>query len=77
MNCNVVICEEEGAIIIQGFPGDEIFTDAIFGRVALIVEGFSGVEHFTVGYEQNTAIFEDSGVGSVKDAYRLELLTGC
>ena len=52
--------------IFQGFPGDEIFTDAIFGRVALIVEGFSGVEHFTVGYEQNTAIFEDSGVGSVK-----------
>ena len=66
MNFNVVICEEEGAIIIQGFPGDEIFTDAIFGRVALIVEGFSGVKHFTVGYEQNTAIFEDSGVGSVK-----------
>ena len=51
MNCNVVICEEEGAIIIQGFPGDEDFTDAIFRRVALIVEGFSGVEYFTVGNE--------------------------
>ena len=32
--------------------------------------------YFTIGIEQKTAIFEDSGVGSVKDAYRLELLTG-
>ena len=51
VNCNVVTCEEEGAIIIQGFPGDEDYTDAIFGRVAHIVEGFSGVEYFTVGNE--------------------------
>ena len=56
---------EKGAIIVQGFPGDEDFTDAIFGRVAHIVEGFSGVEFFTVGNEQKTAIFEDTGVGSV------------
>ena len=75
-NFNVVTCEEEGAIIIQGLPGDEIFSDDIFGRVACIIEGFSGVEHFTVANEHKTAIFEDSGVGSVKDAYLLELLTG-
>ena len=56
----------EGANIIQGFPGDEDYTDAIFGRVAHILEGFSGVKYFTTGNEQKTAIFEDSGVGSVK-----------
>ena len=49
-NCNVDICEE-GANIVKGFPGDENFTDDIFGRVAYIVEGFSGVEYFTVGNE--------------------------
>ena len=65
-NFNVVTCEEEGAIIIQGLPGDEIFSDDIFGRGANIIEGFSGVENFTVGNEQKTAIFKDSGVGSVK-----------
>ena len=66
-NCNVVICEEEGANIIQGFPGDEDYTDAIFGRVAHIVEGFSGVEYFTVGYEhQDCIIVKDTGVKSVK-----------
>ena len=46
---------EKGANIVKGFPGDEDFTDAIFGRVAHIVEGFSGVEYFTVGYKQKTA----------------------
>ena len=76
MNCNVVICEEEGAIIDQGFPGDEIFSDDIFGRGANIIEGFSGVENFTIGNEQKTATIEDTGVGSVIDAYRFELQTG-
>ena len=42
-NCNVVICEEKGAISFEGIPGDEDYTDAIFGRVAHIVKGFSGV----------------------------------
>ena len=50
VNCNIVICEE-GANIVKGFPGDENFTDDIFGRVAYIVEGFSGVVYFTVGNE--------------------------
>ena len=51
VNCNVVICEEEGANIVKGFPGDEDYTDAIFGRVAYIVECFSGAVYFTVGNE--------------------------
>ena len=65
-NCNVDICEE-GAHIVKGFPGDEDYTDAIFGRVAHIIEGFSGVEYFTLGYEQEDCIIvKDTGVESVK-----------
>ena len=35
----------------EGFPEDEDYTDAYFGRVAHIVEGFSEVGFFTVGNE--------------------------
>ena len=42
-----------------------------------ISEGISGVVIFTVGNEQQDCNhIEDTGVESVKDAYRLELLTG-
>ena len=50
-NFSVVICEEKVAISFVGFPGDEDYTNTIFGRVAHIVEGFSGVKYFTVGNE--------------------------
>ena len=38
-------------ISFEGFPGDEDYTDAYFGRVAHIVEGFSGVEYCNVDNE--------------------------
>ena len=75
VNFSVDICEE-AAISFEGTFGVEYLSDDIFGRLVYNSEGISGVKFFTVGNEQKTAIFEDSGVGSVKDAYRLELLTG-
>ena len=75
VNFSVDTCEE-AAISFEGTFGVEYFSDDIFGRLVYNSEGISGVKFFTVGNEQKTAIFEDSGVGSVKDAYQLELLTG-
>ena len=62
-NCNVNICEE-GANSIEGIPGDDNFTDDIFGRGAYIVEGFSGVVNFTDGNDHCNHI-KDTGVESV------------
>ena len=67
MNCNVIICEEEGAISFEGISGDNISSKDIFGRGAHIVEGSSGVEYCTVGNEQEDCNhIKDTGVESVK-----------
>ena len=67
MNCNVVICEEEGAIGFEGISGDHTVSVDIFGRGVYFVEGSSGVEYCTIGNEQEDRIFvKDTGVGSVK-----------
>ena len=42
-------------ISFEGFPEDEVYTDAYFGRVAHIVKGFSRVGYCNVAYEHKTA----------------------
>ena len=67
MNCNVIICEEEGAISFKGISGDHTVSIDIFGRGVYFVEGSSGVEYCTVGNEQEDCnLIKNTGVESVK-----------
>ena len=50
----------------MGIPGDEDYTNALFGRVAHIVEGFSGVEYCNVDNEtEDCIIIKDTACGEI------------
>ena len=53
---------EEGAYIIEGISGGDIFTDDIFERGAYIIEGISGGINFTGINEEDCNPTEDPGV---------------
>ena len=60
-NCNVVTCEEKGAISFEGIPGDHVFSVDIVWKRAYFVEGSSGVEV--------CIIVKSTGVESVKGMF--------
>ena len=64
-NFNVVTCEEEGAIIIQGLPGDKIFSVDTCEEAAISFEGTFGVEYFSDDIF-GRLVYNSEGISGVK-----------
>ena len=55
-NFSVVFCRVRVANWFEGFPEDEVYTDAYFGSVAHIEKGFNRVGYCNVAYEHQDCI---------------------